>query len=51
MPKGWFMRTFFGNRMLLKDILVELRSMHWHLDRLDAFYRLVHKIKEEEEKR
>lgn len=42
--KEWFMRTFCMNRILLGSILIELKNIHYHLDRLDDFYRLVNKI-------
>jgi len=50
MFEQWFLRIFFGNRILLRDILSELRNLHFHLDRMEYFYMLVNKIKVEEEK-
>jgi len=50
MFKQWFLRTFFGNRILLGNILVELRNLHYHLDRMELFYMKVNNIKENEEK-
>ena len=35
---------------ILKEILQELKNIHYHLDRLEAFYRIVNKIKVEEKK-
>jgi len=48
--KQWFLRTFFGNRILLGNILIELRNLHYHLDRMESFYMMVNKIKEDKEK-
>lgn len=48
--KEWFMRTFCMNRILLGSILIELRGIHYHLDRLDDFYMMVNKIEMKEEK-
>lgn len=53
MFKEWFIKTFCGNRILLEEILIELKNIHYHLDRLDVFYMMVNKIeikKEEKEK-
>ncbi len=50
MLKLWLIRLFFGKRILLENILIELRSIHWHLDEFDILYRKVHKIKEKKEK-
>lgn len=33
------------NEKILKEILQELKNIHYHLDRLDAFYMMVNKIK------
>lgn len=44
----WFMGLFFGNRILLGNILLELRNVHYHLDRIEEFYMMVNNIKEEE---
>ena len=44
MLKQWFIRTFLGNRILLGNILIELQNIHFHLDRLEAFYMMVNKI-------
>lgn len=38
------MKTFCINRILLENILIELRGIHYHLDRLDDFYMMVNKI-------
>lgn len=40
------------NEKILKEILQELKNIHYHLDRLDAFYVIVNKtkLKKEEEK-
>lgn len=35
MLKQWFLRVFFRRRILLENILVELRMMHYHLDNID----------------
>ena len=32
------------NEKILKEILKELKNIHYHLDRLDAFYIMVNKI-------
>ena len=50
MLKQWFLGTFFRKRILLENILVELRNIHYHIDRMENFYMLVNKIKVEEEK-
>lgn len=50
MLKMWFVRLFFGKRILLENILLELRSIHWHLDEFDLDYKKVHKIKVKEKK-
>ena len=42
--KIWLIRTFLGNRILLSSIFIELKNIHYHLDRLDAFYMTVNKI-------
>ena len=34
-------------KKLLEKILTELRNMHYHMDRLEVFYKLVHGIKED----
>lgn len=34
-------------KKLLEAILTELQNIHFHLDRLDAFYKMVHGIKED----
>jgi len=46
--KQWFLGIFFGNRILLGNILIELRNLHFHLDRMEEFYMMVNNIKEEE---
>lgn len=33
------------NEKILKEILQELKNIHYHLDRLDVFYMMVNKIK------
>jgi len=50
MFKQWFLRIFFGNRMLLGNILIELRNLHYHLSRLELFYMIANKIKEDDKK-
>lgn len=35
-------------KKLLVLILKELSNIHFHLDRLDTFYKMVHNIKEDE---
>ena len=47
MLKQWFLRIFFGNRILLENILMELHNIHYHLDRMEAFYMMVNDIKED----
>lgn len=32
---------------LLEAILQELKDMHFHIDRLDVFYKMAHNIKED----
>lgn len=32
------------NEKILEEILQELKDIHFHLDRLDAFYMIVNKI-------
>ncbi len=44
MLKEWLIKTFFRKRILLENILMELRNIHYHLDRLEAFYMMVNKI-------
>ena len=36
------------NEKILKEILQELKNIHFHLDRLDAFYIMVNKIEMKE---
>lgn len=50
MLKMWLIKTFCKKRILLENILLELRNIHHHLDRLDAFYMVINKIKEDKEK-
>ncbi len=52
MFKQWFLGLFFGNKILLGNILMELRALHYHIDRMEEFYMMVNKIavKEEEKK-
>ena len=50
MLKQWFLRTFFRKTVLLENILVELRNLHYHIDRMESFYMTVNNIKVEEEK-
>ena len=50
MFKQWLRKTFRGKRILLENILVELRNLHYHLDRMESFYMTVNKIVEEKEK-
>lgn len=35
-----------GQKKLLEAILQELTNCHYHLDRLEVFYKMVHNIKE-----
>jgi len=35
MLKAWLIKTFFRNRILLENILIELRNIHFHLDSID----------------
>jgi len=37
MFKQWFLKTFFRNRILLENILLEIRNVHYHLDRIEVF--------------
>jgi len=37
------------NEKILKEILQELKNIHHHLDRLDAFYMMVNKIEMKKE--
>ncbi len=50
MFKQWFLGIFFGNRILLGNILMELRNLHFHFDKIETLYKMVNNIKEEEEK-
>jgi len=50
MFKQWFLKTFFRKTVLLENVLVELRNLHFHFDRIEEFYILVNNIKENEEK-
>lgn len=50
MFKEWLLRIFFGRRILLENIIIELRGVHYHLDRMEIFYKMVNNIKEDEEK-
>lgn len=50
MLKRWLMRTFFRKRILLENILIELRNLHYHFDRVESFYMMVNKIEEVDEK-
>ena len=50
MFKQWFLKTFFGKRILLEEILRELKNLHFHFDRMETFYMMVNKIKEVDEK-
>ena len=50
MLKQWFLRTFFRKEILLESILIELRNLHYHFDRIESFYMMVNKIVEEKEK-
>lgn len=45
--RSWFLRTFCRKRLLLENILLELRRIHYHLDRMEAFYKMVNNIKED----
>ena len=48
MFKRWILGIFFGNRILLRNILIELRALHYHTDRMEEFYMMVNNIKEKE---
>lgn len=50
MFKEWLIRIFLGRRILLENIIMELRGIHYHLDRMEYFYMMVNNIKEDEEK-
>ena len=50
MLKAWLIKIFFGKRILLENILAELRNLHYHLARMEAFYTIVNKIKEDDKK-
>lgn len=50
MLKRWLIKTFYGNRILLENILMELRNLHYHLGRMEAFYMIANKIKEDDKK-
>jgi len=50
MFKQFLIGIFLGKRILLGNILAELRNIHYHLDRLETFYMTVNNIKEDEEK-
>ena len=41
--KIWLIRIFFGNRILLENILVELRMVHYHLDNIDKSEKIIDK--------
>lgn len=47
--KQWFLRTFFKKIILLEYILMELRNLHYHFDKIETLYKMVNNIKEEEE--
>ena len=49
MFKQWFLKTFFRNRILLENILLEIRNVHYHLDRIESFYMMVNKIEMKKE--
>jgi hypothetical protein len=49
MFKKWLREIFYGNRVLLVNILIELRNLHYHLDRMEILYMMVNKIKEDKE--
>ena len=49
MFKQWFLKTFFRNRILLENILLEIRNVHYHLDRMESFYMMVNKIEMKKE--
>lgn len=40
-------RKMMYSDKLLEAILQELKDMHFHLDRFDVFYKMVHNIKED----
>lgn len=35
-------------KKLLEDILKELRGIHYHQDRMEVFYKMVNRIREDE---
>lgn len=45
----WFVGRFYRKEILLENILVELRNLHYHMDKMESFYMLVNNIKTEEE--
>jgi len=49
MFKQWFLKTFFKRRILLENILMELRNLHYHIDRMEEFYMMVNKIEMKKE--
>jgi len=50
MFKRWLIRTFCKKRILSENILMELRNIHYHFDRMETFYMIVNKIKEDKDK-
>ena len=50
MLKEQLIKTFCRKRILLNNIFIELRNIHYHLDRLEAFYMMVNKTREDEDK-
>ena len=37
-------------KRLLEQILIELRNLHYHIERLETFYQMVNNIKEDGKK-
>ncbi len=50
MFKELLIGIFLGKRILMNSILAELQGIHYHLDRMEEFYKMVNKIEEDEEK-
>lgn len=50
MLKAWLIKIFFRERILLENILIELGNLHYHLGRMEAFYMIANKIKEDDKK-
>ena len=50
MLRAWLTKIFFGKRILLENIAVELKNLHYHFDRMEAFYMIANNIKEDDKK-